>query len=52
MMHLRARRIVEMSVTVVSFGAHYRWTLPEVLREQLRLAHDLREDLASPRINS
>ncbi len=28
-------------------GVHYRWEIPEVLREQLRLAHALREDLVS-----
>lgn len=36
-----------MSVIVYKFGVHYRWALPPVLMEQLRLAHDLREDLVS-----
>jgi hypothetical protein len=35
------------AVTVHTMGVHYRWELPEVLRAQLRLAHDLREDLVS-----
>ena len=33
--------------TVHTMGVHYRWEMPEVLRQQLRLAHDLREDLVS-----
>lgn len=28
-------------------GVHYRWQIPDILRQQLRLAHDLREDLVS-----
>lgn len=36
-----------MSVTVVKYGVHYRWALPPVLVEQLRLVHDLREDLVT-----
>lgn len=28
-------------------GVHYRWQIPDVLRQQLRLAHELREDLVS-----
>ena len=34
-------------ITVHEMGAHYRWAPPEVLRQQLRLAHDLREDLVT-----
>lgn len=34
-------------ITVHTMGAHYRWQVPDVLRQQLRLAHDLREDLVS-----
>jgi hypothetical protein len=34
-------------ITVHTMGVHYRWEMPEVLRQQLRLAHDLREDLVS-----
>jgi hypothetical protein len=33
--------------TVHTFGVHYRWQLPDVLRVQLRLAHNLREDLVT-----
>ncbi|KEP41925.1 hypothetical protein MKSMC1_29230 [Mycobacterium kansasii] len=36
-----------MAVTVQTMGVHYRWRLPDVLRAQLRLAHDLREDLVT-----
>ncbi len=38
-----------MAVTVHTMGVHYRWTdhLPPQLRRQLRLAHDLREDLVT-----
>lgn len=32
-------------ITVHTMGVHYRWQLPDVLRQQLRLAHDLREGL-------
>lgn len=28
-------------------GVHYRWELPEIVRTQLRLAHDAREDMVS-----
>ena len=35
------------AVTIHTVGVHYRWELPEVLRAQLRLAHNLREDLVS-----
>jgi hypothetical protein len=28
-------------------GVHYRWELPNIVRAQLRLAHDLREDLVT-----
>ncbi|ASL12230.1 hypothetical protein AWC17_26840 [Mycobacterium nebraskense] len=34
-------------ITVHTMGVHYRWQLPDILRQQLRLAHDLREDLVS-----
>jgi hypothetical protein len=34
-------------ITVYKFGVHYKWTLPDELREQLRTAHDLREDLVT-----
>lgn len=34
-------------ITVYKFGVHYRWQVPEVLREQLWLAHSLREDLVT-----
>ncbi len=34
-------------ITVHTMGVHYRWQVPDVLRQQLRLAHDLREDLVS-----
>ncbi len=34
-------------ITVHTMGVHYRWQIPDVLRRQLRLAHDLREDLVS-----
>ncbi|MBS4730516.1 transposase [Mycobacterium sp. SM1] len=34
-------------VTVQTMGVHYRWAVPDVLSRQLRLAHDLREDLVS-----
>ena len=36
-----------MSVTVQTIGVWYRWRFPEALRSQLRLAHDLREDLVT-----
>ncbi|GAY19114.1 hypothetical protein MSZK_58400 [Mycobacterium sp. shizuoka-1] len=35
------------AVTVHTMGVHYRWQLPDVVRAQLRLAHDLREDLVA-----
>ena len=34
-------------ITVFKFGVHYRWQVPEVLREQLWLGHQLREDLVT-----
>lgn len=34
-------------ITVHTMGVHYRWQIPDILRRQLRLAHDLREDLVS-----
>lgn len=34
-------------ITVYKFGVYYRWQLPEALRDQLRLAHNLREDLVT-----
>lgn len=37
----------DSSVTVHTMGVHYRWKLPDVVRAQLRLAHDLREDLVT-----
>ncbi|MEY1677676.1 hypothetical protein AB4Z55_26240 [Gordonia sp. ABKF26] len=39
-----------MAVTVVTMGVHYRWEFPEALSVQLRLAHDLREDLVAAQI--
>lgn len=36
-----------MAITVETFGVHYRWPLPDELRQQLRLAHDLRKDLVT-----
>ncbi|KMV19589.1 hypothetical protein ACT17_05930 [Mycolicibacterium conceptionense] len=38
-----------MAITVHTAGVHYRWTdnPPEQLMRQLRLAHDLREDLVT-----
>ncbi len=40
---------MSMSVTVHAYGVHYRWCrdIPEPLRRQLLLAHDLREDLVT-----
>lgn len=35
------------AVTVHTMGVHYRWQLPDVVHAQLRLAHDLREDLVA-----
>ncbi|MBU8820464.1 hypothetical protein KL864_31815 [Mycolicibacterium goodii] len=35
------------AVTVHTMGVHYRWQLPDVVRAQLRFAHDLREDLVA-----
>ena len=37
----------DSSVTVHTMGVHYRWELPNIVRAQLRLAHDLREDLVT-----
>jgi hypothetical protein len=37
----------DSSVTVHTMGVHYRWELPNTVRAQLRLAHDLREDLVT-----
>jgi hypothetical protein len=34
-------------ITVFKFGVHYKWQIPEVLREQLWLGHQLREDLVT-----
>lgn len=34
-------------ITVHTCGVHYRWQLPAQLIDQLRLAHDLREDLVT-----
>ena len=34
-------------ITVFKYGVHYRWQVPEVLREQLWLGHQLREDLVT-----
>ena len=34
-------------ITVHTMGVHYRWQISDCLRRQLRLAHDLREDLVS-----
>lgn len=36
-----------MSVTVYKYGVHHKWTrdLPEQVREQVRLSHELRNDL-------
>lgn len=36
-----------MSVIVYRYGVHYQWAPPDELREQLRLAYDLREDLVT-----
>lgn len=36
-----------MAITVHTMGAHYRWEIPEQLRAQLWLAHNLREDLVT-----
>lgn len=38
-----------MAVAVYKYGVHYRWSqaLPDVLKGQLRLVHDLREDLVT-----
>lgn len=38
---------LESAITVHTMGVHYRWQLPEVVRQQLRLAHSLREDLVT-----
>lgn len=35
------------AVTVHTMGVHYRWAIPDVLRQQLFLAHNVREDLVS-----
>ena len=35
------------TMTVHTMGVHYKWQIPEVLRQQLWLAHNLREDLVS-----
>lgn len=35
------------AMTVHTMGVHYKWQLPEVLRQQLFLAHSVREDLVS-----
>lgn len=37
----------EGAITVHTMGVHYRWQIPEVVRQQLRLAHSLREDLVT-----
>jgi hypothetical protein len=37
----------DSSVTVHTMGVHYRWELSTIVRAQLRLAHDLREDLVT-----
>ena len=37
----------DQRITVHTMGVHYRWQIPEVVRQQLRLAHNLREDLVS-----
>ncbi|GAB36148.1 hypothetical protein GOOTI_202_00040 [Gordonia otitidis NBRC 100426] len=34
-------------VTVQTAGVHYKWQMPDQLTQQLRLAHDLREDLVT-----
>lgn len=34
-------------ITVHTLGVNYRWVPPETLQTQLRLAHDLREDLVT-----
>lgn len=34
-------------ITVHTMGVHYKWQIPDVVRQQLRLAHNLREDLVS-----
>lgn len=36
-----------MAVTVHKYGVHYRWQIPAVLRDQLWLARNLREDLVT-----
>lgn len=35
----------------VTMGVHYRWQIPDVVRDQLRLAHALREDLVSMQLD-
>lgn len=35
------------NITVHTMGVHYRWQIPDLVRQQLRLAHNLREDLVS-----
>lgn len=39
--------VAPTGITVHTMGVHYRWQVPEVVRQQLRLAHNLREDLVS-----
>lgn len=39
-----------MSITVATMGVYFRWEFPEALRRQLRLVHDLREDLVSAQL--
>ncbi|MGC5258916.1 hypothetical protein ACPXCG_21455 [Gordonia sp. DT218] len=41
-----------MAVTVITMGVHYRWELPEVVRVQLELAHQLREDLVTAQLET
>ena len=36
-----------MSIIVVKYGVHYRWSLPTALTDQLRLGHELREELVA-----
>lgn len=39
-----------MAVTVYTMGVLPQWDMPEVLHRQLRLAHDLRQDLVSAQL--
>lgn len=39
-----------MAVVAVTMGVHYRWEFPPILQSQLRLAHQLREELVTAQL--